>query len=54
MKVVIAVAKLFAVPFQTIGQLEKASKRPLEVITDDNLLTEYKYGLPYFLIPHLD
>jgi spermidine synthase len=27
----IAVAKLFAVPFQTIGQLKQGSKRPLEV-----------------------
>jgi len=50
----IAVAKLFAVPFQTVGQLERGSKRPLQVISDDNLLTEYKYGLPYFLIPQLD
>jgi len=37
--------------FQTVEDIERNAGRPLEVITDDNLLTEYKYGRRLDLFP---
>ena len=32
----------------TVGEISAKTGRPLEIITDRNLITEYKYGLPLF------
>ena len=37
--------------FETVADVARSAGRPLEVITDDNLLTEYKYGRSQLLFP---
>jgi spermidine synthase len=37
--------------FQTVAAVQRSAGRPLEVITDDNLLTEYKYGRSWIFLP---
>jgi spermidine synthase len=49
-----AVDMMFRIPFNTVPEIREAVKRPLEIITDDNLLTEYKYGRRSGLIPFVD
>lgn len=39
-----AVASMLAVPFAAPETIAKAHARPLEVISDDNMITEYRYG----------
>jgi spermidine synthase len=46
-----AIDKMFAGRFVTPQQIARLTDRPLEVITDDNMITEYRYGRPSRLIP---
>lgn len=39
-----AIKRFLAEPFVTIQSVQEATARPLEVITDRNMLTEFKYG----------
>jgi len=39
-----AIDHFMALPFVTIEEAQRHAARPLETITDQNLLTEYKYG----------
>jgi spermidine synthase len=41
---VAAVERMFKIPFVTPEFVAKQHTRALEVITDDNMLTEYRYG----------
>ena len=46
-----AVASMLRVPFISPARVAELAGRPLEVITDDNMLTEYRYGRPNRLLP---
>ncbi len=39
-----AVRRMLALPLRTLEQIEASAERPLEVITERNMLTEYRYG----------
>ncbi|MEW5823860.1 MAG: methyltransferase domain-containing protein [Pseudomonadota bacterium] len=41
------VDRLMMKPFVDISKVASDMERPLEVITDDNLITEFKYGQPF-------
>lgn len=43
-----AVQRMIDVPFVTVDALEENAHRSLEVITDDNMITEYKLGLGFY------
>jgi spermidine synthase len=46
-----AVRSMLRVPFISPARVAEMTGRALEVITDDNMLTEYRYGRPNRLIP---
>ncbi|MEO8143273.1 MAG: hypothetical protein ABI654_03580 [Betaproteobacteria bacterium] len=46
-----AVRSMLRVPFIAPARVAEMAGRPLEVITDDNMLTEYRYGRPNRLLP---
>lgn len=46
-----AVLAMLRHPFALPDRVAQATGRPLEVITDDNMLTEYRFGRPNRLIP---
>ncbi|MBK8742662.1 MAG: methyltransferase domain-containing protein [Betaproteobacteria bacterium] len=37
--------------FETVAEVARIARRPLEVISDDNLLPEYKYGIFQYFLP---
>lgn len=39
-----AIRNVMNVPFQTYAKVEEDSRRPGEIITEQNMITEYKYG----------
>ena len=43
-----AVERMFAIPFKTFSEIQGISKRPYEIITDQNMITEFKYGRGLF------
>lgn len=46
-----AVRSMLRIPFVSPIRVAQMAGRPLEVITDDNMLTEYRFGRPNRLIP---
>lgn len=42
-----ALAAMRAQQFETVDQVAAKTGRPLEIITDDNMITEYKYGMGF-------
>jgi hypothetical protein len=46
-----AIDRMLAGRFITPLQIARSTDRPLEVITDDNMITEYRYGRPSRLVP---
>jgi spermidine synthase len=49
-----AVAKMMAIRFEAPGDVWAHASRPLEIITDDNMITEYRYGRRITLLPPFD
>lgn len=43
-----AIEQFVAKPFVSIEAVQKAAQRPLEQITDHNMVTEFKYGKPLY------
>lgn len=41
-------AQFLAKPFVGIETVQKTAQRPLEQITDHNMVTEFKYGKPLY------
>jgi spermidine synthase len=39
-----AIEKFIDEPFRTVAQDQKSARRPFELITDQNMITEFKYG----------
>jgi len=48
-----AVSRMMSIPFDTPEEISARSSRPLEIITDDNMITEYRYGRKGVLLPDL-
>lgn len=46
-----AVSAMLRIPFFSPNRVARMAGRPLQVITDDNMLTEYRFGRPNRLIP---
>lgn len=40
--------EIYEVPFETLEEVRLSSHRELEVVRDDNMITEYKYGSGFF------
>ena len=49
-----AIDRMFAVQFLPMETVRRFQERPLEIITDDNMIPEYKFGKRSYLIPFLD
>lgn len=42
------VSKVYDEPFLTLGEVQARASRDLEIVRDDNMITEYKFGVGFF------
>lgn len=44
----LAIQSIYDVPFTDVAEAQRAAKREVEIVTDDNMIVEYRYGIGFF------